>query len=574
MRLKSFSIKNYKSIGNSGSCHIDTNITILAGKNEAGKTAILEALRDFDASVREFPGPAKPVDGPTTTSLRLDFDLDANTLKEIIKCSKIRSLSTSAYKYILEYGLALLKDEEGGICRYSIDHELRSKIRESGQLSTRDEQRLVNQIEKSIPRFVLFGDFSTNPSLVTAVSSADEDATTSSFADLAGLDLQQFKNVNADLRRRTSLLGKAEDRINGEFTRYWEQVKISAGVDGERLRFLVKDLLKNELFEPSQRSKGFQWFLSFYLELCKKEDRILLIDEPALYLHPKAQESVLEVFEKTAERPRTQIIFSTHSPFLINPEKLGRVKLVVKDQDGTRIVDKFHDTKDPETLTPIIKAIGIGPDAGFSLAKRYNVIVEGISDYYYIQALRSLLPRRFGEFSVIPCTGADRINQIVPIIYGWGLQFVLILDNDKKGVTKKNEILELLPLQDEQVMLIPAATPDSAIEDMFSWDDFNKFVLATLGYRNDDPTIKNSKFSKRLNKVLLAKLLHEKVNTEPSKLKFSQQTINGFSDLFSGISAYFGSDNRIGGGQTGASTAYTASTPANAMQETGIRQDP
>ena len=52
MKLKSFRIFRYKSIVDSGECTLSSDFTILIGKNESGKTAILEALRDFDRDQR------------------------------------------------------------------------------------------------------------------------------------------------------------------------------------------------------------------------------------------------------------------------------------------------------------------------------------------------------------------------------------------------------------------------------------------------------------------------------------------------------------------------------------------
>ena len=48
MRLQSFRVANYKSIEGSGACYLSDRITILAGKNEAGKSSLLEALCDFN----------------------------------------------------------------------------------------------------------------------------------------------------------------------------------------------------------------------------------------------------------------------------------------------------------------------------------------------------------------------------------------------------------------------------------------------------------------------------------------------------------------------------------------------
>jgi len=44
MKLKSFQIKNYKVIDDTGSVKLDPKLTALVGKNESGKTAIMKAL--------------------------------------------------------------------------------------------------------------------------------------------------------------------------------------------------------------------------------------------------------------------------------------------------------------------------------------------------------------------------------------------------------------------------------------------------------------------------------------------------------------------------------------------------
>jgi AAA15 family ATPase/GTPase len=64
MNIEKFRIWNYKSIVDSHICYPDTRVTILAGKNEAGKTSILEALEDFN-SERNISEKAIPIHGGT-----------------------------------------------------------------------------------------------------------------------------------------------------------------------------------------------------------------------------------------------------------------------------------------------------------------------------------------------------------------------------------------------------------------------------------------------------------------------------------------------------------------------------
>ena len=211
------------------------------------------------------------------------------------------------------------------------------------------------------------------------------------FAKVSGLDLDEVIQTT-DSQRRRNILSEHSATISGDFLNYWKQNELDliAEPDGENLRLGVKELGKTMLFKPEQRSKGLQWFLSFYLRLNAEQGEInvILIDEPGLYLHAKAQKDVLKVLERTSQE--SQVIFSTHSPYLIDAKRLDRVRLILKNEkDGTKIESKIHKGVDAnnETLTPIITAIGLDISNSFSIVGKKNVLLEGISDYYFMQAL-------------------------------------------------------------------------------------------------------------------------------------------------------------------------------------------
>lgn len=85
MKLKKFRIKNYKSIADSGDCYLTDTITILAGKNESGKTSILEALEDFDTD-KQIRETAKPIKSPDKTpEISITFVVEKDTIKEILQ---------------------------------------------------------------------------------------------------------------------------------------------------------------------------------------------------------------------------------------------------------------------------------------------------------------------------------------------------------------------------------------------------------------------------------------------------------------------------------------------------------
>jgi len=126
MEIKSFRIKNYRSIKDSGVCYLSgDNITILAGKNESGKTAILEALEDFnrDKPIRDDALPlhnreAKPeiaitfeIDTETHNAIFQDIGIEKRVLKPISVQYKKKYPSDYSYLFSVEGKRISIEDE-------------------------------------------------------------------------------------------------------------------------------------------------------------------------------------------------------------------------------------------------------------------------------------------------------------------------------------------------------------------------------------------------------------------------------------------------------------------------------
>ena len=159
----------------------------------------------------------------------------------------------------------------------------------------------------------------------------------------------------------------------------------------------------------STRSRGFVWFFSFmswYSQLKRNDEQIiLLLDEPGLTLHAKAQEDLLRYFEEELKGVH-QLIYSTHSPFMVDSRHFERVRIVQdkgidshtplpREEDGTKVwTDVLEASTD--SLFPLQGALGyeiyqtlfIGPN---------SVIVEGVSDLLFIQVMSALLEEKGGE---------------------------------------------------------------------------------------------------------------------------------------------------------------------------------
>jgi len=631
MRLESFRIKNFRSIKDSGICYLSQGITILAGKNESGKTNILEGLEKFNKEVK-FKQADEPLYSVKVEPIKIElhFKIDSQTVQNILKEHDIeiklkeseedyrlditRSNATPDYETTGEIFEILEKVEEKR--RKEILKKINNTIRkiyallknhdavktsEPVKLSDEDSSEKINskinslvsiidginpniskqkdikklngfknkildekskiniepvikEIKQKIiamaPRMVLFNSFDDIlPSEVpiaeiknTEMLNSKKYRNVKDFKKLSGLDIQALSN-DGDKQMRKKIVNKASQIYSEDFGEYWHQdpVKIRADCDGPFLQFFVQDVILNEgkteidetPYKPEQRSKGLQWYLSFFLRLKaegSEKGNIILIDEPGLYLHARAQQDVLKLLEELSKD--NQIIFTTHSPYLIDPDKLSRVRLLIRNNTTREatIQNNFNKGADRDTLTPIITAIGLDLSKGIAFPVKKNVVVEGVSDYYYMEAMLHFLKEKkeynFPEdISIIPCIGHTAINSIVSLLIGWQLRdYKIVLD--KKGTTKTYNKLVKDGVPKERIIFI-GKTDSESIESLFSKEDVDEYNIN----------------GKEFSKTITSKQFFEKI-THGDNVKLSEETIKNFREkLFDKIKENYSNDN-------------------------------
>ena len=247
---------------------------------------------------------------------------------------------------------------------------------------------------------------------------------------------------------------------------------------------------------------------------------------------------MIKVFEELSSK--NQIIYSTHSPYLIDTAKLHRIRLVLNTKQYGTTIEKITSTKilnQKEALKPIIDAIGLEVAPPFSLAKKNNVIVEGISDFHYLQAMRILLNKHY-DIGILPSMGSSNCHLLMELCVGWGLNWVIVFD-DKGAVKDYNKIKKQFFNDNEtQAQLKIMKLKDcEGIEDMFTIKDM-KLVNPNSSFSSD---MKNSEaVEKNGGKELYARLFYEKVRSEEISLsKLSITTKSNFEKLFDFIETSF-----------------------------------
>ena len=182
----------------------------------------------------------------------------------------------------------------------------------------------------------------------------------------AGLDLRQLQALldRNDQATRNQLVNRAGSVVTAEIRRLWKDraLKVRFNLDGQYLDTLVSD--PNAAYEVEvnleERSRGFQWFFSFYVAFFadtrggQAEDAVLLLDEPGLHLHAHSQADLLAHLEK--DFAGNQVIYTTHSPFMVPTHRLDAVRTASLDETaGTTVSNTAQG--DERTLFPLKAAL-------------------------------------------------------------------------------------------------------------------------------------------------------------------------------------------------------------------------
>jgi len=249
------------------------------------------------------------------------------------------------------------------------------------------------------------------------------------------------------LDNRSYQLNAASVKLTKEIRSIWspdpnrpEADKLKVTADGQYLKVVVEDDLGVDI-ELDQRSEGFQWLVSFFVvffaeAMDKHKNAILLLDEPGLSLHGLKQRDFRGTISRLAEKNQT--IYTTHSPFLVGPDELDIVRVVEMNNRtyGTK-VHRTISSSDPASLLPLQEALGY--DLAQSLfAQQRNLILEGMTDYWYIEATAQLLRSSDIEsindkIALVFANSAGKVVYYATILYAHHLKVAALLDSDAAG---------------------------------------------------------------------------------------------------------------------------------------------
>lgn len=372
-----------------------------------------------------------------------------------------------------------------------------------------------------IPEFFYFADYSKLPysvkirDILKGDKLSDSDATARALLKLGGTDDEYM--LNPDYERRKRELENVANVLTDDVNKYWSQnpeLRVQPDitqttVSNEKGQQSVLDEMKLRIWDNrhslslpfTEHSAGFQWFFSFLAAFSEYEHRdppvLILLDEPAVGLHARAQADFLRFIEERLTK-RCQVIYTTHSPFMVQPGKLERVRLVEdRGKEHGAVVSSDVLTRDRDTLFPLQGALGYDLVQHLFVAEN-NVVVEGTSDYAYLKVISDFLESKGrthldSKWSIVPVGGADLIPTFVALL-GNHLKVTVLVDSRKEGHQKLERMAKDGYLRQQRIVLVGEiiGRKTGDIEDLFEREEYLKLYNTAFGQSVKSADVKDS----------------------------------------------------------------------------------
>lgn len=575
MKLKTAHVTHFRSIEDSGAFKID-QVTCLVGKNESGKTTLLQALyrlnpvqpdkavysreedyprrflSDYDerhasgadvlvttwelesadrAELVTALGPgvhalhavtlAKGYEDPDDTFARFNIVIDETAVVgHLLATSQLSEAERAAFT---EKSVETLRAAVGKVQPPQPQHTALLATLATFPPARDDwnsaEVVACGILNARLPKFVYFSQYSRmqgRVALTPLQTKIDQnqplttgEQTFVDFCALANTSLKELATI-AKFETLTAKFEGASAKISQKIFRYWSQNRFlrvqfsrNTALAQDPAPFNVGEIFNiriwNELHHVSvpfdDRSAGFVWFFSFlvYFSQIKKKhpDLIILLDEPGLSLHARAQADLLRYIDDELA-PHHQVIYTTHSPFMI-PNTLTRVRTVhdvwhEKDGEilveGTKVGDDVLST-DRDTIFPLQSALGYEITQSLFVG-RNNLCVEGPGDIFFLEAFsqkllqlgRTILKR---EWTLCPVGGITKVAAFVSLFGGNKLNVAVLTDyasGEKRKVDelRRNELLKAGRVFTADTY---AGQPEADIEDIIGAANYVALVNAT-----------------------------------------------------------------------------------------------
>lgn len=466
MQIKSLHIKNFKSIRELEIRDVENSL-ILVGKNNTGKTVVLDAIRavigDYTARETDFNEKKQNIE------IAMTLDITEEDLHQFHANGSV-SLYKRYDSWKRDFGEKLPSFSEGKL-------SFVCAINRNGQIRYEDGYHKNNRYIREVLPKLHFIDttrnvasfqedllvFQRSEELMQLRSNAcmfDSAKTCNHCFSCIGLinqknpaDLQLYETARLLEYKMYQLnLSEFSQKVNENYQKNGgvEQIRYSLSCDMEKMfgtkveawHEKSKRLSPVEHLGNGMKSIYMLSLLETYIEDEKRIPSIIIVEYPELFLHPSLQKTASKILYRLSKK--NQVIFTTHSPNMVANFTRGQICQMVLDEDGYSVAHQNADIDD------------ILNDLGYSANDFLNVdfvfIVEGKQDKtrfpLLLEKYYSEVHNKNGDLSrisIITTNSCTNIKTYANLKYMNQLylrdQFLMIRDGDGKNPEELTEQL-------------------------------------------------------------------------------------------------------------------------------------
>lgn len=505
MILKKLKLKNFRGYTNIV-VDFDSNMNVIIGKNDVGKSTILEALEIFfnsekvkidigDLSVFS-PEPIIEIDccfdvgdgkilidATNYSTCKDEFLLNDENLLEVKhtwNCSKGKITASSQKTYIVavyptKYSTPLIQEKIATLQKlydaYKDDPiyvpETRTKSAELRKaiyakeltnpielaltdidITKEDGKKIWESISKQLPIYCLFESDRKNTDKDAEIQDPLKAVTKSVVADME----DQIMQMQNEVKEKVEEIGRKTiqklSELDSSIAQNIQPLVTLKPIDSS----FSFDLVSDNDIPLNKRGSGVRRLilLSYFRadaeeKLRENYDRqmIYAIEEPETSQHPDYQRMIITTLLELSEKDTHQIIVTSHTPEIAKMVDINQLIFIKKDEHGIPQIEKDNDIK----VKGIAKSLGILP-----YAKTKTVIyVEGTNDVNFlininqnISELKSIIDLLDTDISIVPLNGSRLIDWINKDYFSeTSVNEIYIVDNDVEKYSKLIDDIEI-----------------------------------------------------------------------------------------------------------------------------------
>ncbi|MDL1890894.1 DUF2813 domain-containing protein [Nitrospirales bacterium NOB] len=450
MKLVKVQIQNFRSIKDE-TFDVD-DLCALLGPNNAGKSNILNALSFLLGDTWPTTRPIDPADfyaySDKDLVITVWFDEEREVRGDVGDPVKFKGIQFKIDRYKVKHGKKQAGDLKSSfLCIDATGQPVKVLKRPNPNAKPYPTPALVtNEIRDELP--VVMIDVDRNARYHLSGSSRSifgrllADVAKGLKADAARFAEFETKFNEARKLLRTPGYEALESKIAEQLKKHTGLENISLQLDGldpinlyKNFSILFKDADSPEVVDSERMGSGVQSalvmsLLQAYREL-RKENALLLFEEPELYLHPHGRRHLFRLLRELAASG-VQTIYTTHSQDFLDLESLESIRVVTKTVETGTVVAKPDLTKVKGEWKKRVKHISEPKNEVF-FAKRV-IVVEGPTERLSIRKLAEMMPDGLEldhcDCSVIEAGGKTAIPTLITIMSALAKPVYAVYDTD------------------------------------------------------------------------------------------------------------------------------------------------